>query len=203
MGYVNMSVKHEIENEWRVQPDADAWTAILNEAKAIANSGANAHVSPRERLSDLVFGRVGFDSVGRDGWIVRIREGGGCLLELKERLTAESWKETKAGVGSANSVRYILERLGLGPHLLLLRYRTTISDGLYTLCFDEIENLGFFIEVEFENGDGHSPLSKLVERINRLEKKPAYGDIVKEKVLGDPEFRRHYREQIRGFHFST
>lgn len=170
-----MFPSQEIEVEWRVQPTPEIWAAML--AEATATEGV---LCSRDRVVDIVFGRYGFDSLARDGFVIRLRGPAPLYLQMKERLEDEVWRETSFPVQDRDATDHFLKRLGFRPYLHIDRERHSVRSHLYNICFDRVEGLGTFIEVELVGAsEEHDDLHSLVERLRAFPKLPPYGDIVR------------------------
>jgi adenylate cyclase class IV len=137
-------------------------------------------ICSRDRVTDIVFGRYGFDSLSRDGFVIRLRGPAPLYLQMKERLADEMWRETSFPVENRDAVNHFLERVGFTPYLVIDRERHSIRSRFYNVCFDRVEDLGMFVEVELlDKGEGYDCLEGLVERLRALPKLPPYGDIIR------------------------
>ncbi len=88
---------------------------------------------------------------------VRIREQAGKqpVLTLKKKRQELASLEYETEVVSTEVMSQILEELGLTHALTIQKTRSKAKYGEYTLCVDEVVDLGVFIEVEklVEEGD--------------------------------------------------
>lgn len=189
-----MEKYQSLEHEWRVQPDRQSWNKLMESASHIPGV-----VVESGRVSDLVLGRHGFDSVAIDGFIVRLRGPEPYRLELKERLQEGVWQETTIKIDSAAAALVILKRLDLRPHLVIDRTRYTFKSKQFVLCFDDVDNLGCFVEVEAESASAASdPLTRIVTELNALPHLPPYGDIVRDRLL-DGAFRLDFEKYLHNY----
>lgn len=176
-----------IEHEWRVKPDFETWEKLLIRAGKLSNV-----VQKTARVCDIVLGRHGFDSVSKDGFVVRLRGTTDCKLELKERIEEGVWRETTVGIDSRKAGLQILLCLGFKPHLVIDRTRHTFESQKYTLCFDDVEGLGKFIEVETNEYHSESDdLEDIVKYLDTFPKLPPYGDLVRTN-LQDETFAKNF-----------
>jgi adenylate cyclase class IV len=192
-----MSKYETLEVEWRVRPDPAMWSDLREQLSQRSDIGMQS-----SRVCDLVLGRHGFDSVDVDGFVVRLRGPHPFRLELKRRQGENEWREISVSVDSPDATLAILRHLGLSPHLVIDRIRNVYNSNCYNICFDDISDLGRYVEVEEIGIPDHTdPLADVVELLKVLPKEPAYGDIVR-KRLGDSQFRDEFGTKLKNFKFE-
>jgi adenylate cyclase class 2 len=116
-------------------------------------------------------------SAAKEGDIViRIREQENrSVLNLKQQKTSELDNlEYETRVDDPEAVRKILAILGYVPQVEVKKIRTERELNEYTVCLDEVERLGSFVEVEKMSDEGVDPnevqeeLLKVAESIGLL-----------------------------------
>ncbi len=154
-----------------------------------------------DRVTDIVMGFYGFNSLDKLGYICRIRQkNGSAILECKKRLNSNTWKEEQIVVASAMQAFSFLSMLGLKPYLLLDRIREERETDDFILALDEVSMLGKFVEVEFKDVNNTNNIKNLQIFLKSCgitsEPQKLYGDIFKEKIENDKNFKFEFEENL-------
>ncbi len=103
-------------------------------------------------------------------WIVRVRHEGDkaelCMKVLTE--TTGSWEEYETIVSDSESVKEILDRIGLVKVLELNKTRIEARKDGMAVCIDDVKQLGSYIEAEVQTDrveDGKKRISGLFQSI--------------------------------------
>lgn len=156
---------------------------------------------PVDRVTDLVMGYYGFNSLDRLGYICRIRQKKGkTVLECKKRMDSNTWQEQQITLDSIKQGYNFLSALGLKPYLLLDRQREVRETEDFILALDDVEMLGKFVEIELkdiESSDNEKKLQQfLVECKISGKAQKLYGDIFKEKIENDATFKNTFEKSL-------
>lgn len=104
---------------------------------------------------------------------IRIREvpGQEAVLTLKKKQKDLASLEYETSIGSVGETGKLLEVLGFAEALVINKKRIQVEYQGYTLCLDEVEGLGCFIEVEklVEEGDPESIQQELWDWLETLD----------------------------------
>lgn len=140
---------HEIEVKCRVAATADAAAAHLAERGA-------AWSAPVFQ-DDQAFAERGwtFDQAKTGFTFARLRTAGGrTVLTLKvPQANALACLEYETGVDDPVETAAMLAAMGYRPTVRIRKYRRTARFGDITLCLDDVDGLGLFLEAEMVTGD--------------------------------------------------
>lgn len=145
---------------------------------------------------DIVCGLEGFDSLDKLGYIVRIREKNGkTYIENKKRMNDGSFNESKIYLNNIEEGLSFLTNMNFNPYLIIDRTRTELKYNNLIIMIDDINLLGSFIEIEYQdsNIEEVNEFIKLIGIENNPEK--LYGDIFKEK-MNDSNFKEKFDKKI-------
>ena len=155
----------------------------------------NAKYVKTERQADHIFGRAvdldGEHKIIEGCFIARIREKGDKgSIEFKEIKRTGIGMEFSSPLANLESGLNFLEKLDFERAFTISKVRETYSYQDFELCLDEVEQLGFFIEIEHPcKDDGNKPdalkecqnlLNTLVPGATIEPKK--YGDLMQEII---------------------
>lgn len=180
----------EIEKEVRYKIDKSTISKVL--------SLTESHQTKQEML-DITFGKYGFNSLAKTGYICRIRQKSGAIkLEVKKRTAEHEWLEQSIELNDVKSGANLFKLLDLEPYLYLKRFREVRKFKSLKIFIDELELVGDFIEIEYQ--DSVNSQAELEEFLNatsiKNEPQGLYGDIVKEKLETDKEFKVNFQNGL-------
>ena len=184
----------EIEKEVRYK---------INDKKVIKKIILNTEeLKSRSNVVDLVMGWNGFESLNKYGFICRMRKQNGKIsLECKKRISNEKWNESKIALNTFKEGYDFLSLLGMKPYLYINRYRQVRKYKNIDIYIDEIDMLGDFVEIEYQNTKNEKwQIEDFIEKFGiDCEKQKLYGDIFKEKVKNDKKFQQKLNENLLKF----
>jgi adenylate cyclase class 2 len=139
----------------------------------------NCHFSEPIHQHDIIYTIADEEiwTAAKEGDIaIRIRQqDDGSVLNLKQQKTSELDNlEYETRVDNPEAVRKILATLGYIPQVEVKKVRTECKLNGYTVCLDEVEQLGTFVEIEKMSEEGANPaeiqeeLLKVAESIGLL-----------------------------------
>ncbi len=176
----------EIEKEVRYLVDENCWNKILN---------GTTEYKPKEHMIDITLGKYGFDSFAKTGRVFRVRQKGQRIsLEIKKRVDNSQWLEESIPLESVEKGLSYLHLAGLDPYLYIDRYREVKKYKGLKIFFDNVDMLGRFIEIEYQDcANGLSELNEFVSQFDiKGEPQELYGDIIIHKYKTNPEFRAKF-----------
>mgnify|MGYP003292923027 CR=1 FL=1 len=122
-------------------------------------------------------------------------------MEVKNRKNPEAFFETKIKLDNFIDGMDFLKALGMTPYLYMNRTREILEYNGLKLFIDDIDLLGLFLEIEYQ--DTENAIEKVKEFINIIgiedEKAPLYGDIFKEKIENDISFKEEFETGLNKF----
>jgi adenylate cyclase class 2 len=125
-----------------------------------------AHFIASEREEDLYFNHPARDYRVTDE-ALRIRSSGDkCFLTYKgpkQPGPAKIREELELEIPSAERGRQLLEKLGFHPVTMVRKKRDIYRLGDITVCLDQVENLGQFVELELVGLEREEAEKKLLE----------------------------------------
>jgi len=149
----------------------------------------------KEKMADHIFGRAkDLDQEHKiiDGcFSARIREKNDKLLvEFKEIKRAGAGLEFSSPVSSVEAAINFLEKLDFERAFVVAKTRETYRYQDFEICLDEVEQLGFFVEIEHsrQTGEGAANALKECEKFLNLIAPSAiiepkkYGDLMQELI---------------------
>lgn len=152
-----------------------------------------------EKNVDLVMGWDGFESLGKYGFICRIRQTTRSIeLQVKKLLENKHWEETNIKLEKFEQGYNLLKTLKMEPYLYINRNRQVRKYKGLKVFLDEIDLLGDYVEIEFQ--DSTNPEEEIKQfkdefQINTEEAK-LYGDIFKEKIETEEGFKEKFMKRI-------
>ena len=179
----------EVEKEVRFLVDDKAWDNALK---------VSDKYKEKVKMLDITMGAYGRESLAKTGRIFRVRQKPNKVtLEVKQR-TTEGWLEESVKLESVNQGVNFLTLAGLKPYLYISRFREVRKYKGLKIFFDDVELLGKFIEVEYQ--DSVDAEKELQEFINICKIKnnpqPLYGDIINERYNKDEVFKQKFDEVL-------
>ena len=148
----------------------------------------------RQHMMDITFGYDGFNSLSKYGFICRIRyKSNKRIMEVKKK-TTDGWLEQEIDLTDLGDGIIFYSLIGMTPYMFLNRYREVRKYKGLKIFIDEIEILGDYIEVEFQDSlDAKNELQEFLSLIegDKIEQ-DLYGDIIKKKLKTDNEFSDKY-----------
>ncbi len=158
----------------------------------------------RQKQIDLTLGYDGFESLNKYGYVCRVRQKNNKIwMEVKKRIGDSTFKEFEEEevilTNFSNGVKFF-EKLGMKPYLYMNRSREILEyDGL-KLFIDEIELLGTYVEIEYQ--DTENAEIKIISFLKKIgidyEPAPLYGDIFK-VLLKDENFKNEFDKRLADF----
>lgn len=153
----------------------------------------------KKKNIDLVMGRDGFNSLEKYGYICRIREKDNKIfLQCKKRVNENEWNEAKINLNNFNEGYQFLSLIGMKPYLYLNREREVRKYGNLLIFIDVVDLLGTYVEIELQEAE--DPLQKLQEFLQEVgikdKREKLYGDIFKEKIENDKNFKMKFKENL-------
>ena len=158
----------EIEIKVRIK-DSEAAEKRLREMGCVLGAPVVQH--------DVIYALNGTDRIFKSSKegdvVVRIRHlADGAELTLKQQKTGEMDNiEYETKIADAEVMDKILKKLGYQPVVEVLKRRQKGKLGAYAVCFDEVEKLGNFIELEKmtdEEADAFAVREKLFAVLEEL-----------------------------------
>lgn len=148
----------------------------------------------RQHMMDITFGYDGFNSLSKYGFICRIRyKNDKRILEVKKK-TNDGWLEQEISLSDLGEGINFYKLIGMTPYMFLNRYREVRKYKGLKVFIDEIEILGDYVEVEFQDSsDAQNELTELLNLVGiKGKEQDLYGDIIKERLKTDKEFSDRY-----------
>lgn len=184
----------EIEKEVRYR--------VINKQKIEKIIANTEELESRNNVIDLVMGWNGFNSLNDYGFICRIRKKNENIkLECKKRVSNEEWNESSIGLSTIKEGYDFLSLLGMKPYMYINRYRQVRKYKDIDIYIDEVDMLGDFIEIEYQNTDNEKEqIESFIESFGiDSEKQKLYGDIFRERVENDKEFQKEFNSRLLEF----
>ena len=143
-------------------------------------------------------GAFGRESVAKTGKVFRIRQKPNKItLEIKNRIEG-GWQEEAIVLDSVERGMSFLTLAGLKPYLFISRTREVRKYKGLKIFFDDIELLGKYIEMEYQ--DSLNAENELKEFCNlcgiNCPEQPMYGEIINKKYETDEKFRQVFDEYL-------
>lgn len=150
-------------------------------------------------MLDITCGAYGRDSLAKTGKVFRVRQKPNKIsLEIKKRTNNNDWIEESIKLESVQQGVNFLHLAGMDPYLYIDREREIRKYNNLKIFFDDIELLGKYIEIEYQ--DSNNAESELAEFIKLFnidgEPQPLYGTIINEKYETDPVFKKVFDEKL-------
>lgn len=174
-----------IEKEVRYQVSKEIINRIIN---------VTSPCKKRQHMMDITFGYDGFNSLGKYGFICRIRyKNDKKVMEVKKKLE-EGWLEQEINLSDLGEGINFYKLIGMTPYMFLNRYRETRTFKGLKIFIDEIEVVGDYVEVELQDStDAKNELIEFLKLVNiQSSEQGLYGDIIKERLQTDQKFADDY-----------
>lgn len=155
--------------------------------------------SDRKEMLDISCGYDGFDSYMNYGYICRIRKkGNDKLLEVKKYSNKNECVEQSIKLERVEDGVNYLKLIGMKPYLYLKRFREIRLYNNLKIFIDEFDMIGNFIEIEYQDSnDEKKELKEFMDLIGIDDiRQETYGDIVKNKIENDLEFKKRFNENL-------
>lgn len=159
-------------------------------------------IEKRKKNADLVMGWSGFNSLDEYGFICRIRQKNNQIfLQSKKRINKYEWEEAKINLNSFKEGYQFLCLIGMKPYLYINREREIRRKGNLKIFIDEIELLGTYVEIELQESENpQKELSEFLKEVGiKDNKQKLYGDIFKEKIESNSEFKMQFENSLVKF----
>jgi len=180
----------ELEKEVRFQVSDETFNRALK---------FNTNQNPAVQVLDITCGAYGKNSLQKTGMIFRVRQKGEKFsLEIKKRTEDKNWIEESISLPNAEKGLNFLKLAGITPYLYINRMRTSFTYGNLKIDMDDVELLGKFIEIEYQDSiDAEAELEsfKTACKISS-EPAPLYGNIIFDKQENDPVFNNEYSKKL-------
>ncbi len=181
----------EIEKEVRYAVPDYVWNAVLEETE---------EYKEKVKMTDITCGAYGRESYQKTGKVFRVREKPNkTTLEIKSRTKDGNWLEEAIVLESARQGLNFLHLAGLEPYLYIARSREVKKYKGLKIFFDDIELLGKYIEIEYQDStDAEAELKEFLT-IFGIEGDPAplYGTIINQRYEKDEEFRIAFDQKLK------
>ena len=179
----------ELEKEVRFLVTDEVWNSALSNT---------TDYKERVKMLDITLGAYGRESVHKTGKVFRVRQKPNKItLEIKNRIEG-GWEEEAIELDSVARGVSFLQLAGMSPYLFIDRYREVRRFKGLKVFFDDIDLLGKYIEIEYQDSDNSE---KELEEFISLVKitgnpAPLYGEIINEKYDTDIDFRVKFEEKL-------
>lgn len=154
----------------------------------------------RQRLIDITCGKYGFDSLGKLGFIGRIRcKDNDYKMEIKNYQNENECLEKSISINSIRDGLEFFRLLNMVPYLILDRYREVRKYGNLLIFIDEFETIGDFVEIEYQESN-EEEVDKFINLLG-LEKnyQKKYGDIVKQLIENDLSYQNTINNMVKKY----
>ena len=179
----------EIEKEVRFNVTDEMWL------KALSNS---ENYKEKVEMLDITMGAFGRESVAKTGKVFRVRQKANKItLEIKNRIEG-GWQEEAILLDTVERGVSFLTLAGLKPYLFIARNREIKKYKNLKIFFDDIELLGKFIEIEYQDSnDSEKEMQEFISMCGISgEEQPLYGDIINKRYEEDSQFRTNFDEYL-------
>lgn len=159
-------------------------------------------IQGKSETIDLVLGWKGFESLDKYGFICRVRKKNDEIyLECKKKIKDNIWNESKIKLKEFSEGINFLSLIGMKPYLYINRKRQIRKFKDLKIYIDEVDMLGSFIEIEFQEAQNEKEqIQEFLSHFNikNIEQK-LYGDIFKEKIETDINFKAEFERKMKYF----
>ena len=159
-------------------------------------------IQEKSETIDLVLGWKGFESLDKYGFICRVRKKNDEIyLECKKKIKDNIWNESKIKLKEFREGVNFLSLIGMKPYLYINRKRQIRKFKDLKIYIDEVDMLGNFIEIEFQEASNEEKqIQEFLSYFNikNIEQK-LYGDIFKEKIETDINFKAEFEKKMKYF----
>lgn len=159
-------------------------------------------IQGKSETIDLVLGWKGFESLDKYGFICRVRKKNDEIyLECKKKIKDNIWNESKIKLKEFREGVNFLSLIGMKPYLYINRKRQIRKFKDLKIYIDDVDMLGSFIEIEFQEAQNEKEqIQEFLSHFNikNIEQK-LYGDIFKEKIETDINFKAEFERKMKYF----
>ena len=178
-----------IEKEVRYRISRDQIQQILDSTQAYKE---------KVEMLDMTFGYQGFNSLACYGFICRVRQKPGkTTLEVKKRVP-EGWLEQEIKLNDISDGINYFNLVGMTCYMYLKREREVRKYGNLKIFIDEIEVVGDFVEIEYQDSnEGQKEITEFLKLVGleNAPEQPLYGDIIKKGLASDEEFSKQFKKK--------
>ncbi|MBO7219321.1 MAG: CYTH domain-containing protein [Clostridia bacterium] len=164
--------------------------------KIILSTGS---LQDKAAMLDITFGRDGFNSLSKNGYICRIRQKPQKLtLEVKKKIPT-GWLEQEIPLSRLSDGINYLQLMGMKPYMYLQRNREVRRYKNLKVFIDEIDVLGDFVEIEYQDSkDAVAELNEFLAlaNLNFASTEDLYGNIIMNSIKANPAFRAAYNKGL-------
>ncbi|MGN1258839.1 MAG: CYTH domain-containing protein [Christensenellales bacterium] len=180
----------QLEKEVRYLVDDAVWKNALDKS---------AEYKEKVKMLDITMGAFGRESVAKTGKVFRVRQKPDKItLEIKNRIDG-GWQEESIVLDSVERGVSFLTLAGLKPYLFISRMREVRKYKNLKIFFDDIELLGKYIEIEYQDSlDSENELREFCSLcgISGIDQ-PLYGDIINKRYEEDIKFKQSFDEYLK------
>ena len=159
-------------------------------------------IQGKSKTIDLVLGWKGFESLDKYGFICRVRKKNDEIyLECKKKIEETIWNESKIKLQEFKDGVNFLSLIGMKPYLYINRKRQIRKYKDLKIYIDEVDMLGNFIEIEFQEAlNEKERIQEFLRHFNiKNREQKLYGDIFKEKIETDTNFKAEFEKKMKLF----
>ncbi len=152
----------------------------------------------RTNMLDIIFGYHGLESLQKQGYICRIRQKADKKTMEVKKQTSDGWLEQEITLNNLGDGINYLQLIGMKPNMFFKRFREVrLYKGL-KIFIDEMEILGNFVEIEYQDSlDAKQELSEFLRDANITgDEQDLYGSIVRSRISTDPKFKETYTNAL-------
>lgn len=150
-------------------------------------------------MIDMTFGYNGFDSLSKYGFICRVRQKPNkTTLEVKKKVT-EGWLEQEIKLEDISDGINYFNLVGMKCYMYLKRLREVRKVGNLKIFIDEIEVLGDFVEIEYQDSkEGLNEINEFLKLVglDNENEQDLYGDIIKRDLIENDDFAKKYKKGL-------
>lgn len=153
----------------------------------------------RTEMLDITCGYSGFNSYNEYNFICRIRQKDGKkTLEVKNYFNENECLEQSITLEKITDGINFLKLIGMSPYLYLKRFREVRTFKSLKIFIDEFDLIGKYVEIEYQDSSNVEEEIKEFMLLNKIEGTPQdmYGDIVKERLENDLEFKKTFDDNL-------
>lgn len=179
----------ELEKEIRFAVNDKMWQKALS---------CTMDFKPKVSMTDITMGAFGRDSVAKTGKVFRVRQKPDKVtIEIKNKIE-DGWQEEAIQIDSVDKGVSFFTLAGLKPYLYIARTREVKKFKNLKIFFDDVELLGKYIEIEYQDSvDAQNEIKEFCSMcgINGVEQ-PMYGTIINQKYETDNVFRLAFEQRL-------
>lgn len=162
--------------------------------------GLTTDYKEKVEMLDITFGYNGFYSLSKYGFICRVRQKPNkTTLEVK-KLIGSDWLEQEIKLEKLSDGINYFNLVGMTPYMYLKRFREVRKYNNLKIFIDEIEVVGDFVEIEYQNvPDAEAELNEFLKTVG-LQNAPQedlYGDIIKEQLKVNEQFKKEFNKGLK------